>query len=393
MKNKIKKITFYDVIGLLKFLIVILPALIYKKWLKFKKKSVWLICEKKDMARDNGFAFYKYMRIYHPDVTCFYAIDFKSFDYSKFNGDNNIINWSSLKHYFYYLISEFNISSHKEGNPNQTLFTLIHLHLKLLNNRVFLQHGVLYTDLEMFHKKNTYFKMFCTGAFDEYKFVKKYYGYDNEVKYTGLARFDDLHNFEINKHQILYIPTWRRQLDNTQKFLSSNYYYGINSLLNGKKLIEFLERNDLVLLFYVHTGFAKYKNLYKSSSDRIKIVSFDNSDIQKILKCSSLMITDFSSVSTDFAYMEKPIIYYQYDKDDFVVHEGNSNTYFSYEKDGFGPVVTNEDDLLQQLKKCYDSGFENEDIYNIRVHNFFKLHDMKNCERIFNEIEEMKHER
>ena len=393
MKSKIKKITFYDIIGFFKFIIVVLPAIIYKQWLKYKKKKVWLICEKKDMARDNGYIFYKYMKQHHPEISCFYAIDYSSFDYNKLKEDKNTINWASLKHYFYYLSSEYNISSHKEGNPNQTLFTIIHIYFRLLNNRVFLQHGVLYTDLKMFHKKNTYFKMFCTGAFDEFEFVKKYYGYNNEVKYTGLARFDELYNYKVNKHQILYIPTWRRQLDNNKKFLSSDYFSGLNNILNGEIFERFLEDNDMTLLFYIHTGFNKYNKLYKVKSDRIKVISSTNSDIQELLKNSALMITDYSSISTDFAYMGKPIIYYQYDKNDFIIHEGNSNTYFSYEHNGFGPVVSNVDDLILHLKKYVDNDFKIENIYIDRIHNFFKLHDKNNCERIFNEIEGIKNEK
>lgn len=393
MKNKFKKITFRDVIGIIKFLVVIIPAIIYKKYLNLKNKRVWLICEKKDMARDNGFVFYKYIKKEHPEILCFYAIDFDSYDYTKLKKDKNVIKWSSIKHYFYYIVAEFNISSHKEGNPNQTLFTIIHLYLKLLNNRIFLQHGVLYTDLKMFHKNNTYFKMFCTGAYDEFLFVKKYYGYDSEVKYTGLARFDELNNFNINKKQILYIPTWRRQLDNDRKFLKSEYYKGISNTLNNKELEDFLDKNDLSLIFYIHTGNKKFYNLYQTKISRIKIVSSDNSDLQELLKKSALMITDYSSVATDFAYMDKPIIYYQYDKKDFIIHEGNENTYFSYEKNGFGPVVTNCEDLLQQLEKYCSNDFNNDTIYQNRIHNFFRLYDNNNCKRIYDGIEEIRNEK
>ena len=389
MKSKLKKISFDDICGIFKFIIIFLPAILYKLSLKIKHKKTWLICEKRDMARDNGYVFYKYMKANHPEITCFYAIDFKSFDYKKLIGDKNVINWSSFKHYFYYIVSDFNISSHKEGNPNQTLFTIIHLYFHLLNNRVFLQHGVLYTDMEMFHKNNTYFKLFCTGAITEYQFVKEKYGYSDEVVYTGLARFDDLHSFTVNKHQILYMPTWRRQFDDSKKFLESKYYNGINDFLNDEKLEKFLEEKDLELLFYIHTGNNKYKEFYHSNSNRIKFATVDDSDVQELLKSSALMITDYSSVATDFAYMKKPIIYYQYDESDYITHVGNYNTYFSYYDDGFGPVVSTKENLIKELVKCYNDQFNNEKIYIDRVNDFFKLHDKNNCKRIYSEIERL----
>ena len=40
----------------------------------------------------------------------------------------------------------------KNGTPNHMLFSVLRLKLNLYNNFVFLQHGVLYQNHEMFHK-------------------------------------------------------------------------------------------------------------------------------------------------------------------------------------------------------------------------------------------------
>lgn len=393
--HKIKKVSLKDLLGILKFIIILIPALIKKYYLKLHKKQLWLICEQENTAHDNGYIFYKYMKENHQDVECFYAINKNSSDYKKVEKYGDTINWASFKHYYYYICSTKNISSHKEGNPNHSLFTLLHIYLNLFNNRVFLQHGVLYQDFEMFYWKNTKFKIFITGAKPEYEFIKAKYGYkNNEVKYTGLARFDNLYNFEIDNKAILLIPTWRRWLNTKEDFVESNYYKKLFSLINNKELQELLEKNDKYLYFYPHISTQKYIDSYTTNSNRIKILNSNNTNIQDLLKKGALLITDYSSIYTDFAYMNKPVIYYQHDKEEFLNnhYDNYKESYFDFEKDGFGKVVSNEKDLIEEIKFSILSSFKIETKYENRIKDFFILHDNNNCDRIFNAIMEDKNE-
>lgn len=390
---KIKKVTLTDIIGIIKFLIVLIPALLKKAYLNLQNKEVWLICETKTSAHDNGYIFYKYVRINHPEVNCYYAIDYKSEDYQKVKKYNKTIKWGSLYHYYTYMSCSKNISSHKEGNPNHLLFTILHLYFNLFNNRVFLQHGVLYQDYEMFYQKNTKFKVFITGAKPEYEFVKTKYGYkNNEIKYTGLARFDNLHDFKVDNKIILYIPTWRRWLDTKDKFENSNYYKRISSLINNKELEEILERNNKYLYFYLHQSTEKYINLYNKHNKRIRILNSKTADIQDLLKKGALLITDYSSIFTDFVYMKKPIIYYQYDKEEFInKHISNyRKSYFDFEKDGFGKVLNKEEDLLKEINYFIKNNFQIRKNHLKKIQDFFIIYDNKNCERIYNYLMEVK---
>lgn len=246
MREKLKKVSFRDIIGIIPFILLIIPAFIYKISLKVRKKELWLIGETEKTARDNGYFFFKYMREKHPEIPCYYAIGFKYNDYEKVKSLGNIIKWASFKHYFYYMAATKNISSHKEANPNQSIFTVMHLYLNLYNNRIFLQHGVLYQNFSMFHQPNTKFKIFITGAKPEYDFIKEKYEYkNNEVRYTGLARFDNLYNTKPNPQIILYMPTWRRWIENEKILKNSNYYKRINAFINNPKLEKILEQNNV----------------------------------------------------------------------------------------------------------------------------------------------------
>ena len=97
------------------------------------------------------------------------------------------------------------------------------------------------------------------------------------------------------------------------------------------------------------------------------------------------MITDYSSVYMDFAYMKKPIIYYQFDYNEYRnshLQEG----YFDYEKDGFGKIFTKTDDLVKEIISLSKQNFQVSKKYYNRMNKFFEINDTNNCERIYNAI-------
>ena len=77
-----------------------------------------------------------------------------------------------------------------------------------------------------------------------------------------------------------------------------------------------------------------------------------DADIPQLLLTAGVLVTDFSSVSMDFVYMEKPILYFQFDRDDF--RKGHQSVgYFDYDRDGFGPVARRYPASLQHLKRYF----------------------------------------
>lgn len=381
----LKKISLKDILGIFIFALLIIPAFIRKHILK---KELWLICEHLT-ARDNGYVFFKYMREKHPEIPCYYAIDYNHNDFKKVEKIGNTVKWGSIKHYYYYMSATWNLSSHKNGSPNHNLFTTLRLYFNLYNNFVFLQHGILYQNNDMFHKNKSKFRYFVCGAKPEYDFLKEKYGYtDRELIYTGLARFDNLHNTKCDNQIILYMPTYRRYLVDREKLEMSEYYKGIISFINSKELNDLLEINNKYLYFCPHNGFKDNVDLFYSNNNRVKVIDISKQDVQQLLIKGSTLITDFSSLHSDFAYMKKPIIYYQYDKKDFdEKHIGKYayDTYYNYKKDGFGKVTENENDLLKELENIIiNNSIEKK--YLDKIDKFFKLNDKQNCERIFNKI-------
>ena len=204
IKDSLKYIKLRDLVSPFIFLLMLIPSIIFRLINKLKKRQLWLVCEEGDVAKDNGYHFFKYVRTNHPNDYCFYVIDKKSKDYNKVKDLDNIIQFRSLKHWVYYLAADYNISTQKMGNPNQVLFYILHVTLGLMKNRVFLQHGITKDDSPWLYYKNTKFKYFICGAKKEYEYIKEKFGYpEGNVIYTGFPRFDNLYNNNLKEKQIL----------------------------------------------------------------------------------------------------------------------------------------------------------------------------------------------
>ena len=391
--DSLKYLKLKDIVAIFIFILVLPISLIYKLYLKMVKKEIWLICETKDTATDNGYHLYKYIRTKHPEVNCYYAIDKKCNDYNKIKDYGNIIQYESIKHWIYYLVASKNISTQKSGNPNPPLFYFLQVYGLLKNKRIFLQHGITINDSNWMYYRNTKFSLITCGAKKEYEFIKEKFGYPQEnVKYLGFPRFDNLIDSSQENRQIVIMPTWRNWLGRdtnflkkTENFQNTEYFERYNSLINNKEFIEFIEKNNITVYFYPHRNMQKYVNEFKSECENIKIVTNQQSDIQSLFCESNLMITDYSSVGMDFAYMKKPIIYYQFDIEKFrklQLQEG----YFDYKNDGFGKVIETEKELISEIKNIFYSNFKIEKEYLDKIECFFERNDRENCKRNFEAI-------
>lgn len=347
-----------------------------------RKKCHWVLHERGTDARDNGYFFYRYLKEKHPEQKIYYIIDKNSPDYDRVKED--AVHFGSLKNYWVLGKAERIISTHVfAGLPgmNAKLFGLFGLNHKF----VFLQHGIIQCAIPLLYYSNTGIRLFICGAAPEYKYVEDQYGYPSgAVRYTGLARYDTLHDVKTKK-QILIMPTWRVFINNEKEFWESEYYRQWNGILNDQMLAEYLDKNDLTAVFYPHYEVQKYLHCFKTATERIIMADFENYDVQTLLKEAKLLVTDYSSVFFDFAYMRKPVVYFQFDQQAFFTH-CRTWGYFSYSEMGFGPVTDSVQDTVRAIVQSAELGFAPADEYLKRMESFFTLRDKKNCERIYDAI-------
>lgn len=385
--EKLKRVKMKDVIAIFIFILAVPIAIIYRK----RRKNLWLICERENEARDNGYWLYRYIRENYLSEDVVYAIKKDSKDYKKIERLGEVVEYGSYQHWVYYLTATKNISSQKGGKPNAAVCYFLEVYGFIKNTRIYLKHGIIKDNMEWMHYKNTKIKLLICGAKNEYEYVKKVYGYPNEnIKYLGLARFDGLHNYEIKKEQILIMPTWRNWLRDLSKeeFLKSSYYIEWKKVLDSEILQKEIEKNNKKIVFYLHPNFQKYSDILKSSSKNIIIATDNDYDMQELLKESAFLVTDYSSIFMDFAYMRKPMIYYQFDEKIYREKQYQEG-YFDYRRDGFGEVCSNTGELLSNLIKYIKRDFKQKNIFLEREKNFFELYDTKNCERIYRAIKEL----
>ena len=395
--EKVKRVKASDLLHIFKFVFAI-PFAIF---LKHKRKNIWLLCDTRYEADDNAFWLFQYIKLNKPQIDAVFALDKCSNNYQRVSNLGEVVPFGSFKHWIYYLAAEKNISSQKMGKPNAAVCYLLEVYGVIKNKRAFLQHGVITSDLPFLHYSRTKLKLFVTSTYAEWDYVNKVFGYPGGiVKQLGLCRFDGLHTFDVNKTQILIMPTWRMYIRNglgrysaynkKRKFKETSYYKEWEGLLSNKEFISFVEKNNLNIIFYPHREMKEFLDCFTFKTPYIQIASQDRFNIQALLKESAVLITDYSSVATDFAYMKKPVIYFQFDYQEF--RKGHHpEGYFSYEQNGFGPVCFQIRQVIDALTDSYDfsRGFINSEIYMQRDNDFFDLYDDNNCKRNFEAILQM----
>lgn len=392
--EKFRGVKLVDILHVFLFLLALPVALVYKT----KRRSLWLVCDNGDEASDNGYWLFEYIRREHPEQDCVYAVNKNSRDRAKVEAIGKTVNYGSFLHWVLYLTARVNISSQKGGKPNAAVCYLLEVYGILHSNRVFLQHGVILTDIEFLYYENTKMDMFVTSVFREWEFVSARYGYpEGTVKLLGLARFDRLHDFKTVPKQILIMPTWRDWLGTNalaknrekdrQNFLSSDYYKHWSSVVKSQRLRGICEKYGCTVMFCPHRDTQRFIDCFESDNPYLTICDYDHFNVQELMKSSAFMITDFSSVQIDFAYMKKPLAYYHFDYDAYTAHHYHMG-YYDYSQDGFGPVFESDGALLDYVENAAKNGFVNDEMYLERHKAFFTLYDTDNSKRNYEAIKE-----
>lgn len=387
--EKLESVKIRDILAFFKFMIAVPFALIYKLF----RRHLWLLCEYGPEARDNAYYLFCFLRDEHPEIDAVYALNKDSVDMERITSKGEVVYYGSLKHWIYYLMAEVNISSQKGGKPSAAVCYVLEVLTGILKNiRVFLQHGIIKNDLPYLHYDKTKMSLFMCSVQREYEFVRDTFGYpEGAVVLTGLCRYDNL--IDTSKGNIIgLMPTWREWLykphqmekvENTTDFRETSFFKMWSELI--QQLLEKYQNTDMKLVLCLHRNLQQYNHYFEELSEQLEVVNLTNGDVIDVLKSSACLITDYSSVGIDFAYLRKPLAYYQKDYKQFREHHLPEG-YFDYEKDGFGEVCYTQEDMLSWVDNCVKSGFVLENKYQERIDSFFFFHDREYCLRNYEAI-------
>lgn len=258
---------------------------------------------------------------------------------------------------------------------------------------VFLQHGVIgFKRVDNIYGKQYANRcdLFVASSQAEKEIISRQFGYsDNEIIVTGLARWDKLVSDKETPSMIFYMPTWRNWIRDAseQEFVETDYFKAYSQILNSDRLAEILEKNNVHMIFCFHPKFRDYMHCIEAKSPNITMVGYDEGiAVNKLLMKCSMFITDYSSASWDVLYMNKPVLFYQFDYDMYMDRQGS---YINMETSIFGCRVTDFDSFIVKLSEIIESGFIYISDNNKNRDDYFTDFDNNHCEKIYGYISEM----
>lgn len=188
----------------------------------------------------------------------------------------------------------------------------------------------------------------------------------NDVFYLDFLEDKDFPYRYKTKKVILYMPTHRNE---------GKTKINITSLFDLKLLNEFCKKSDILFLVKKHFYHGNEPDAMDSFSNIEDITNVDL-DAQMLLKYADILITDYSSCYIDYLLLNRPIIFYNYDYENYLLND--RELYFPYTKVTPGAKVTTFDELFKTLTSIIN---ENKDeFYELRneVKNLFYSKENQN---------------
>lgn len=373
----------------------------YQRLPLFKAKNqmrgdIWLISDRIDNAGDNGEVLFKYICEHKPKgVRPIFVIGEKASEAVKerLRAIGEVLMAEDPDYPLYFLCATKIISSSAgEFTINPFDADMIYYRDLCHFRYYFMNHGVNCGDCSVWlnkYNKNMH-RFFTSGESERQNIINRHYNLAPEqVVITGLARFDAL--YEDTKKQLLILPTWRRAYKKCYDDKTSSIYYDgfkktaffrfYNGLMQNERLLEAMRRHGYTGLFCLHPIFKEQARDFEAND--VFTVNEGFVDYNKVFAESAVMVTDYSTIAFDFAYLNKPIVYTQFDKREFYANQVYDEC-FDYENEGFGPVCETLDSAVNALVKLIENDCQNPCMD--RIDRFFVHHDRCNAARILEAV-------
>ena len=362
-------------------------------------KPIWMYIDKIYKGGDSSEYLYKYASAQNKKIKHYYLVDKKSTDYKRLKkeGYKPLVR-DSLKHRLVFLYADMMVISNSTVyafngytlTNSSYIRDLTHFHVCCV------QHGMSVQKIAIAQNRlrdNTRL-YFCASKYEIDNLsrpVYDYVGYD-ALKLTGVPRYDGLK--DRAKKQIMISPTWRMQAampvrtseseqrDYNPLFKESEYFKVFNALINDKRLIDAAEKYGYRIKYVLHPIVSSQVEDF-DKNDFVDIVPAVGDMSYEDMFCeSSLMVTDFSGIQFDFAYMRKPLVYLHHKDIPQHYEEGT----FHYDTMAFGEICHDNDELIHTLIEYMQNDCKMKPEYVKRADDFFYYRDHNNCERIYKEM-------
>lgn len=360
------------------------------------KNNVWVIGGAGGKYyNDNGSTMHQYILENHPEIEIYWVINKNSLDVEKVKDKGPVLYKHSLKANIYALVSKVMICTHTiRGDIIRIKYEFLKKTIK-----VKLFHGITAFKSKNDPSKYNYYDLLIATSEYEKKIKSSLIDNKSKICVSGFPRYDILYknlNKKIRENKIFYMPTWRPWLTkkwiepgekDNKEFRNSYFYNEILEFLTSKKLNDILYKNNYKLEVYLHQNIHLYANeiIEKKYPSNIEVLP-KNTNVQGKLINSNILITDYSSIAWDSLFLNKSIVFYQFD---YKKYKNYYDSYIDMEKDLFGPITESSKETTHYIKKIIEDNYK----YSIKKRNLaknrlIKYEDSKNCKRIMDCIKE-----
>ena len=363
------------------------------------RRTIWIFVDKIYKGGDNGEYLYRYSLQQKDNIKKYYVLQEKCLDAQRFKKEKiKFIKYGSIHQRLLFLNSDIAFLTHNNAVSSFSFGKEEEEYFRDLYNykSICIQHGLTVQYMpHLTNRLNDNLKLyFLASDVEKDNVLEEEYMYANNqevIKVTGSPRYDGLK--DKNNRIILITPSWRNYLaiPSNQKgekrgynnnFKESDYFKIYNKLINDKRLIDKAKEKNYKIVYLLHPVTSSQIDDYDKNDYVELVAATDNLNYEKILTESSLMITDYSGVQFDFAYMYKPIVYFHPKELPPSYEEGA----YKYETMALGEIVDNSEKLIDTICEYMDNECKIKEKYKNRIDKFFKYHDYHNCERVYNEV-------
>lgn len=366
--------------------------------------NAWLLMDKDTHANDNAEHLYRYLHHEQPDVNAWFVLNRDSGDWDRLAADGfRLIAHGSRRHTLALLNARHVLSSHADH------YVVRPLEKKGVGNGswrfTFLQHGVTKDDLSTWLNGKP-IDMVITATPDERATIvtdgTAYRFSTLDTPLTGFPRHDRLWRLgeatpAHARRKLLFMPTWRVNLlgsrigssnarELRQDFWETGYAKAWRQVLESERLRKAASTHGYEITFVPHPNMQDY--LHGSPMpDHIAVHRFADIDVQQTIAEAAVLVSDYSSLAFEAAYLHRPCVYYQFDEAEFFSGEHvYTRGTWSYRDDGFGPVCTEAEETIDAIVALLDSGAAPAEVYAQRIAKTFPFRDGECSRRTYEAV-------
>lgn len=368
-----------------------------RRWARARRRGTyrdaWLLMDRVDEAADSGEVLYFWIRDNRPDVNVWFVVGKDSPEWARLSALGvRLLAYGSREHTIALLEARHVISSHADRaithpveharfGPPRWSFT-------------FLQHGVIKGDLSRWLNPKRITR-FVTSAQGEHDFIagpSPYAFGTRETVLTGLPRFDALVQKAAasgEPRRVLFAPTWRYYLEDRgenahEAFTSSDFWRSWRGLLEDPRVREALEQRNLRPTLFLHPRVRSVVDPADIPAGVEPIMEVP-ADIQQYVAESRLLVTDYSSMAFNAAYLDRPTVYFQFDRDRYMSGEHTELPgWFDYDRDGLGPVALDRDSAVKAVLALLDEPERDASYSSVFAH-----HDAEASRRVHDVVQQI----